>query len=128
MSRSNSPSIEPWLTVTAGEEAIEFYKAAFQAVEIYRFQDPGGGFVVHLSIQGANFWVSNEVGEKPKGQLGGDNVKMILIVDNPETLFENAVRAGASVVFPVGEDHGWKLGHVVDPFGLHWEMGHPLEK
>jgi len=36
------------------------------------------------------------------------------------------LKAGAKEVFPIGEDHGWKLGRLVDPFGLHWEIGHPV--
>jgi len=38
-----------------------------------------------------------------------------------------ALAAGASEIFPVGEGHGWRLGRLADPFGLHWEIGHPLE-
>ncbi len=41
----------------------------------------------------------------------------------PEAVFAQAVAAGASEIFPVGEEHGWELGRVVDPFGLHWESG-----
>lgn len=37
-----------------------------------------------------------------------------------------AVAAGAEVVVAVGEAYGWRLGRVVDPFGHHWEIGHPL--
>jgi PhnB protein len=51
---------------------------------------------------------------------------MILTVADPDAVFAQAVKAGASVVFPVGEEHGWRLGRVVDPFGLHWEIGRPL--
>jgi PhnB protein len=34
--------------------------------------------------------------------------------------------AGASQVFPVDEEHGWRVGRLVDPFGHHWEIGRPL--
>jgi PhnB protein len=39
-------------------------------------------------------------------------------------LFDRALKAGATQVFPIGEEHGWKLGRIVDPFGHHWEIGH----
>jgi len=47
-------------------------------------------------------------------------------VEEPEAFFEKALNAGAKEIFPVGEEHGWKLGRLVDPFGLHWEIGHQI--
>ena len=51
---------------------------------------------------------------------------MILTVADPDSTFAQAVAAGARQVAPVAEAYGWHLGHVVDPFGHHWEIGHPL--
>jgi len=124
------PAIEPWLTLKNGEEAVAFYKSAFNAKETYRLSDPGGGLVVRLAVNGAGFWissesVSNEI-NKPIAPLGGDNVRMILIVDDPEKLFAQAIKAGAKEIFSVGEEHGWRLGRISDPFGMHWEIGHQL--
>jgi PhnB protein len=51
---------------------------------------------------------------------------MILTVADPDAVFAQAVAAGARVVSAVEEAYGWRLGHVVDPFGHHWEIGHPL--
>jgi len=51
---------------------------------------------------------------------------MILVVTDPHPVFDKALQAGAREVFPIGEDHGWRLGRLVDPFALHWEIGHPL--
>jgi PhnB protein len=51
---------------------------------------------------------------------------MILTVADPDAVFMRAITAGASEIFPVGEGHGWRLGRLVDPFGLHWEIGRPL--
>jgi len=92
-------------------------------------EDPDGGLVVKLSVDGAEFWVSggssddNNLSSEP---LGGSNVRIILTVPDPDSLFAQALKAGASEVFPVGEEYGWRLGRLVDPFGLHWEIGHPL--
>ena len=58
--------------------------------------------------------------------LGGDSVRIILTVADPDALFARALAAGASQVFPVSEGHGWRVGRLTDPFGLHWELGHPL--
>ncbi len=127
---SLSCSIAPWLSVRDGGRAVAFYKTAFGATEVYRLEVPDGGVVVKLSISGAEFWVSGESSDhaKPESRepIGGGSVRMILTVGNPEAVFAQAVAAGASEVFPVGEEHGWKLGRVVDPFGLHWEIGHQV--
>ena len=125
---SNQTTIEPWLTVQNGAKAVVFYKAAFDAIETYRLEIPDGGLVVKLSVNGAEFWVSGDSeNEDSKVQsLGGGTIRMILIVNDPEAVFKKALEAGASQIFPVGEEHGWRLGRLVDPFGLHWEIGHPV--
>jgi PhnB protein len=53
---------------------------------------------------------------------------MVLIVEDPEGVFQRAVAAGAKVVSPVSDGHGWRVGRIVDPFGHHWEIGKPLAK
>ena len=119
-------SIAPWLTIKEAATAIDFYKAAFDAIETYRMEDPDGGLVVKLSVDGAEFWISNGTSNSNNTILGGGSVRLILTVANPDKFFANALKAGASEVFPVGEEYGWRLGRLVDPFGLHWEIGHPL--
>jgi PhnB protein len=89
-------------------------------------EDPEGGLVVKLSVDGAEFWISNGTSNSNDTILGGGSVRLILTVANPDNFFANALKAGASEVFPVGEEYGWRLGRLVDPFGLHWEIGHPL--
>src|SRR6266852_280697 len=122
-------SVAPMLSVRDGARAVEFYEAAFGAVEVYRVQDPGGAVVSRLSIAGAEFWLADESpehGSFSPESLGGGTVRMILTVADPDAVFAQALKAGASEVFPVGEGHGWRLGRLVDPFGHHWEIGHPL--
>ena len=51
---------------------------------------------------------------------------MLLIVEDPDSAVQRAVAAGATEVYPVSEEHGWRLGRIVDPFGHHWEIGKPL--
>ena len=129
-STENIPaSIAPWFSVRNSAHAVEFYKNAFNAVETYRLEDPDGNAVVKLSIQGAEFWISDSgAGDQGAELLGGNNVRMILTVQDPDAVFEQAIRAGATEVFPVGEAHGWRLGRLVDPFGLHWEIGRKVVK
>ena len=122
-------SLAPWLSVPDCRKAAEFYQAAFGAKVVYRMEDPGGGMVLRLAVDGAEFWVSGESNghEQPQmTDLGGGSLKMILTVADPDARFAAALAAGAVEVYPVGEGHGWRLGRLVDPFGLHWEIGHPL--
>ena len=123
-------TIQPWLSVRNGVQAAGFYKAALGATETYWLEMPDGGLVARLYVGGAEFWISSEGGENNNAEseaTGGGTVRMILIEPNPEALFARALKAGATEIFPVGEGHGWKLGRLADPFGLHWEIGHPLE-
>jgi|SRR5689334_4157793 len=121
-------TIAPWLTVHNEEQAVSFYKMAFGAVETYRLETPDG-LIVRLSVNGAEFWVSgSSENTSNAAALGGDSIRMILTVSDPDTFFANALKAGASEIFPVGEDHGWRLGRLADPFGLHWEIGFQLDE
>ena len=122
-------SIAPMLSVRTGARAVEFYKSAFGAIEVYRVEDPGGAVVSRLSVDGAEFWLSDEAPEQGNfspESLGGGSARMILTVPDPDALFAKALAAGAREVFAVEDAHGWHLGRVVDPFGHHWEIGRPL--
>ena len=127
MSGKISTSIAPWLTVRDSVAAVDFYKSAFGAVETYRLDGEGGGIIARLSVEGAEFWVSEGgVLDNESENVGGHTIRMILTVADPETIFANALKSGATEIFPIGVDHGWKLGRLVDPFGLHWEIGHTV--
>ena len=127
--RSVACSIAPMLSVRNGTRAVEFYKAAFGASEVYRVEDPGGAVVSRLVVDGAEFWVSDESPEHANfspQSLGGGTVRMILTVSDPDAVFARTLAAGARSVVAVEEAYGWRLGRVVDPFGHHWEIGRPL--
>ena len=122
-------SIAPMLSVRHGARAVEFYKAAFGAVEAFRIEAPDGAVVARLSVNGAEFWLADESPEHANfspESLGGGSVRMILTVPDPDAMVARALAAGAREVVAVKEDYGWRLGRVVDPFGHHWEIGHPL--
>jgi PhnB protein len=122
-------SIAPWLSVRGGARAVDFYRSAFGAAEVFRIQSPDGAVVARLSVEGAEFWLSDESpehGNFSPESLGGGSVKMVVTVPDPDALFAQAVAAGARVVTPVQECHGWRVGRVADPFGHHWEIGCPV--
>jgi PhnB protein len=123
-------ALSPLLSVRNGLRAIEFYKSAFGAEEIFRVDDGQGSVVARLSIGKSEFWLADESPEHANfspESLGGSTVRMILVVEDPDAMFARAVRAGATVVWPVDDQpYGWRVGRVVDPFGHHWEIGKPL--
>ncbi|HEV2400996.1 MAG TPA: VOC family protein [Candidatus Sulfotelmatobacter sp.] len=121
-------TIMPWLCVRGGGRAIDFYKLAFGAKEVFRLDD-NDSVVARLSIEGAEFWLSDESPEhfnfSPES-LGGITIRIILTVANPDAFFARAIKAGAKEVYPMTDEHDWRVGRVVDPFGHHWEIGRPL--
>lgn len=123
--------IQPQLSVRRGRAAVEFYRQAFGAIEIYRVggTDANPEVVSQLRIGEDLFWVADESPEHENfspESVGGGTVRMLLIVPDPDTSVARAVEAGATEVGQVTDEHGWRLGRVRDPFGHHWEIGKPL--
>ena len=123
-------SLAPMLSVRNGSEAVEFYKAAFGARELFRVQDPGGAVVAQLAVGESDFWLADEspahLNFSPQ-TLGGGTVRLVMVAEDPDLAFARAVGAGATVVWPVADQpYGWRVGRIVDPFGHHWEIGRPL--
>ena len=123
-------SITPMLTVRGAATAVEFYAQAFGAAEEERFTAPTGHVVIRLSIDGLAFFL---VDENPDAfnlspeSLGGTSVRMNLMVDDPDAVAARAIAAGATELFPVGDQpYGLRQGRVVDPSGHHWLVGAPL--
>jgi PhnB protein len=118
--------IAPMLSVRNGAKAVEFYKAAFGAGELFRVDSATGEVVAQLEVGGAEFWVADESPEhlnfSPES-VGGGTVRMVMTVEDPDAVFARALEAGATLVWPVAEQYGWRLGRLVDPFGHHWEIG-----
>jgi PhnB protein len=124
------PALAPMLSVRRGSAAVDFYKAAFGATELMRFESPDGEVVAQLAVGESDFWVADESPEHKNFSpetLGGATARMVLTVDDPDAVFAKAVAAGAVEVWPVGDqEYAWRVGRVVDPFGHHWEIGKPL--
>jgi PhnB protein len=122
--------LTPFLTVKDARGIVEFYKKAFGAVERSRQSTPTGQFIIEMSIGGDVFYA---VDENPAAfnlsptTLGGTSVRMSLIVADPDAAALRAVAAGATIVFPVGDQpYGMRQGRIADPEGHHWLIGKPL--
>jgi PhnB protein len=127
------PTVSPQLSVRRGREAVEFYKAAFGAVELHRVggTDDHEDVVAQLAVGNGSFWVSDESPANKNfspESLGGSTLRLLLVVEDPRSAVERAVALGATEVVPVAEEHGWLLGRIEDPFGHHWEIGKPLHE
>jgi PhnB protein len=131
---ANNPiptTLAPFLSVRSGAKAVDFYKSAFGAEELFRLEDPAGAIVCNLAINGYGFWVADESPENQNFSpetLNGGAVRMILTIEDPDAAFDRAIAAGATIVCPIRTEHAWRIGRVLDPFGHHWEIGKPLPK
>jgi PhnB protein len=121
-------SIQPELWVDRGGAAVRFYQAAFGATVLHLVGE-GDDIVAQLAIGDAAFWIAatESGGERlvPRA-VGGATGRLLLVVDDPDAVFAQAVAAGAQDKSAVGEEHGWRVGRVIDPFGHEWEIGKPL--
>lgn len=130
MSGAAKTELTPMLTVSDARAAVDFYKTAFGATEVSRQTTPSGQLIVELSLAGERFFA---VDENPAAHnvspatLRGTSVRLSLVVDDPDALWERAVAAGARVVFPIADQpYGMRQGRVADPAGHHWLIGKPL--
>jgi PhnB protein len=124
-------AIVPWISIAKGRgrEAVAFYREAFGA-EALLVIDNEKGVVARMAVEGAEFWLADEDREhrnlSPES-VGGVTTRLIFMVADPDTLWKRAVAAGASGICPMVDDHGWRVGGVLDPFGHHWEMAREMK-
>jgi PhnB protein len=121
-------SIQPELWVDAPDGAVSFYEAAFRATVVHRVGD-GDDIVAQLRVGDATFWVaatSSAMKRLSPRAIGGATSRTLLVVEDPDLVFRQAVAAGATESSPVQDEHGWRLGRITDPFGHEWEIGAPL--
>ena len=108
------PPLIPGLALRDAARAIEFYKAAFGAVELFRLIDPESGKVGHaeLTINGSLIMLADEYPafNKAPQTLGGTSVRLCLMVDNVDASLAQAQSAGATVTRPATNEF---YGHLV---------------
>jgi PhnB protein len=121
-------TLTPHLVVKGATQAIEFYKNAFGAEEIIRLPGPDGQSIMHaeLKIGDSRLFLVEEFPEmdsRAPQSLGGTPVTIHIYVEDADTVFNQAVAAGAQVRMPL-EDAFWgdRYGQVTDPFGHRWSL------
>lgn len=120
-------SITPYLVVNDAARAIDFYKRAFGAQEKMRMDGPGGKIAhAELKIGDSIIMLSDEMpgsGTRSPRSLGGSAASVFLYVENVDTVFKQAVSAGAKAdAEPSDMFWGDRYGKVTDPFGHQWSL------
>jgi PhnB protein len=121
-------TLTPHLVVKGASEAIEFYKKAFGAEELTRMPGPDGKTIMHaaLKIGDSRLFLVDEfpqMGCVGPLSLGGSPVVIHVFVEDVDTLFNQAVSAGAEVRMPLVDAFwGDRYGQLVDPFGHKWSL------
>src|ERR1700674_988658 len=120
-------SVTPYLIINGATEAIEYYKKAFGAIELLRMPAPGGK-IGHAEIKIGDSPIMladefSEMGYKSPKTLGGSPVSLMIYVTDVDTIFDQAVAAGATVKEAVSDKfYGDRMGTLTDPFGHVWHI------
>ena len=121
-------SVTPTLTIRGASDAIEFYKKAFDAKEVYRFPGPDGKSIMHAEIRigDSAIMLCDEMPEmgclSPKS-TGGSSGAIYLYVNDADSVFTKAVSVGAQSMIPLMDGFwGDRIGMLVDPFGHRWTI------
>ncbi|MGH7776722.1 MAG: VOC family protein [Candidatus Dormibacterales bacterium] len=120
--------IQPELWVERPSQALAFYEAAFGAVVAHRVGE-GEDIVAQLAVGEAAFWIASAGPDNRRFSplaIGGATSRTLLLVDDPGAVLSRALGAGATQVSPVRDEHGWRLGRILDPSGHEWEIGRPI--
>ena len=119
-------SVTPYLIVDDANAAIDFYKRAFGATELFRL--PMGDKIGHAEIKVGDSHVMladefPDMGHLGPNSRGGTTVSLLLYVDNVDSAFGKAVAAGAKEQRPVTDQFwGDRMGTLSDPFGHQWSL------
>lgn len=125
-------SVTPYLVCRNASDAIEFYKKAFNAIEIMRMADPGGKIGhAEIMIGDSRIMLADEFPDmnalSPES-IGGSPVSLMLYVEDVDKRFELAVQAGATVSRPLeNKFYGDRTGSLLDPFGHTWHLASRVE-
>lgn len=123
-------SVTPYLAVKGAARAIDFYRQAFGAKELFRMEGPGN-MIMHAEIQIGDTRISL-ADDNPDGGLlspqGSSPVGLLLYVEDVDAIFPQAITAGATVMQPLADQfYGDRMGTLRDPFGHVWFVATHIE-
>jgi PhnB protein len=123
-------SVTPYLVMDGAAKAIDFYKQAFDATELFRMPMPDGK-VAHAEIKiGDSPIMMADEQEEHKGpkSYGGTPVSLMIYVKDVDRVFKQAIAAGGKEQRPVVDQfYGDRSGTLVDPFGHIWTVATHVE-
>jgi PhnB protein len=118
----------PYLIIKGAAEALDFYKKAFSASELFRMADPKSNHIGHAEIKigDSPIMLADEypdMGFRSPKTLGGTPVSLMLYVEDVDAAAKQALAAGAKVIRPVQDQfYGDRSGTFEDPFGHVWTL------
>ena len=129
-------TLNPYISVKGARQALDFYKEALGAQELYRFDMPDGRIGhAELQIGDSRLMLADEMPEMPDvvvrspGTLGGTTFGLHVYVSDVDAAFARAVAAGAIVKRPVkNQFYGDRSGTFADPFGHVWTLATRVEE
>ncbi|MFZ0883282.1 MAG: VOC family protein [Candidatus Acidiferrales bacterium] len=122
-------SVSPSLTCKDAARAIEYYKRAFNAQEIMRMPSPDGKIShAELQIGDSRIFLNDVMGPMTAASSGTPGMSLFLYVEDADTTFNNAVKAGGKVDMAL-ENQFWgdRYGKLTDPFGHQWGIATHVE-
>lgn len=119
-------SVTPYLSINGATEALEYYKKAFGAIELFRMEHDGKIGHAEIKIGDSPLMLADEFPEmgfvSPK-TLGGSPVGIMIYVDDVDTVFQQAINAGGVEKKPVQDQfYGDRSGTLTDPYGHVWTV------
>ncbi len=125
------PGLSPLIIVRNSLEALQWYKQVFGAREKFRLTDRAGSIVhTEAEINGALLMLADEQGDfnNTPEKLGGSAVVLHLRLENVDEVFQKALKAGATEIFPLADQfYGERAGRFKDPFGHMWILSKSIE-
>jgi PhnB protein len=125
-------SVTPYLVIAGAAKAIDFYKKAFNAIEIMRMEDPRGKIGhAEIKIGDSHLMLADEypdMGYLAPTSLGGSAVSLMVYVDRVDDVFKQALKSGAQEMQPLKDQfYGDRSGTLKDPFGHIWTIATHVE-
>jgi PhnB protein len=120
-------TVTPYLIIKGAAAAIDFYKRAFGATELFRMPQPDGRIGhAEIKIGDSPIMLADEfpeMGHRSPQSLGGSPVSILLYVEDVDSVFNRAVTEGAKQDRPVEDKfYGDRGGSLTDPFGHIWHI------
>ena len=119
-------SVTPYLIIDGASDAIDYYKKAFNATELFRMEHQGKIGHAELKIGDSPIMLADEqpaLGYRAPKALGGTPVSLMIYVEDVDTIYKQAITAGGKELKPLQDQfYGDRSGTLTDPYGHIWTV------